>query len=173
MPTTIEIWKPVIGYEGSYEVSSKGRVRSVDRIIHRKNGVKAFCKGRILKPAPVKGRYLTVVLGRGNTKTVHSLVAAAFLGRCPERQEVRHGIGGLKDNGVENLCYGTHRQNLFDRYRDGTVSNAKKIQRSDGKIFRSAAEAARMTGVAISGISQAANKLRKTAAGFKWEYIDG
>lgn len=167
-----EIWRPIIGYKDAYEVSSFGRVRSKNRIICRKNGVRATCRGRVLKPGlGMNGYYWTVALGRGNTRTVHSLVAAAFLGSCPENQEILHGGSGSRDNRVENLYYGTHSQNSFDRYRDGTVHNAKQVRRSDGKVFRSVHEAAKITGSNISCISCAVRGIRKSAAGFQWEYI--
>ena len=170
MPT--EVWKPVVDFEDSYEVSSFGRVRSKDRIIRRRNGVEVFHKGRVLKPGlGVNGRYWTVNLGRNNTCTIHSLVAAVFLGPCPRNQEVLHGGNGSKDNRIENLCYGTHSQNLFDRYRDGTVHNAKRVRRSDGRVFRSVHEAAKITGSNISCISCAARGIRESAGGFQWKYV--
>lgn len=113
-----ELWAPVVGYEGLYEVSDLGRVRSLD---HFKSG-RQF-KGRKLKPAPNSGGYLTVGLcknGSKLSKTVHCLVAAAFLGPRPEGLQVRHGLRGKLDNSLANLCYGTPKQNEEDRIRDGT-----------------------------------------------------
>jgi len=101
----LEQWRPVIGYEGLYEVSNAGRVRRSGPSMDGKARI-----GRILRPAPASHGYPTVVLwrqGRGRTETIHRLVAAAFIGLCPDGHEVNH-INGLKDdNDVNNLEYVT------------------------------------------------------------------
>jgi hypothetical protein len=56
---------------------------------------------------------------------IHKLVAEAFIGPCPEGQEVRHGPKGYADNSVGNLCYGTHAENMADMVRDGTRTGRK------------------------------------------------
>lgn len=102
-----EEWRPVPGHEGYYEVSSLGRVRSIT----------------VLRPAPNPQGYLTVNVhapsGRGN-RTVHSLVAQAFIGPTPEHQEVRHLDGTRVNNTATNLAYGTRQQNVDDMLGHGT-----------------------------------------------------
>lgn len=112
-----EVWLPVVGYEGLYEVSDQGRVRSIARIKrYRTYG------GRILKPA-LNRNYLCVGLcrdGTSTTRSVHSIVAEAFLGPKADGTVVRHGPNGNLDNTPSNLSYGTQADNINDKRRDGT-----------------------------------------------------
>lgn len=110
-----ERWLPVVDYEGLYDVSDLGRVRSLPR-----NGT----PGQILRQSTVTGKpYIKVNLSRGGvtrTPRVHVLVARAFLGPCPDGHEVCHGPEGPQDNRLVNLSYGTHAKNMGpDRWRDG------------------------------------------------------
>ena len=122
-----EVWKPVKGYEGLYEVSSLGRIKSLERTTLAKNAKKSYVvKQRILKQAPNNQGYLTVNLAKeGNRKTfkIHAVVAAVFLGEKPHQEEVRHGVGGRLDNSVQNLSYGTHEDNERDKIRDKTSNH--------------------------------------------------
>ncbi len=118
-----ERWAPVSGYEGLYEVSDQGRVRSVDRVVPHQYVGYLTLRGRLLKQKPDPRGYSQAYLSAGgavSTRRVHRLVAEAFHGPCPEGQEVRHGPGGMLDNRVENLSYGTRRENRGDMRRDGT-----------------------------------------------------
>lgn len=169
-----EIWKPVVGWESFYEdfykVSNEGGVRSLDRILERGS----HRKGRYLKQVIGFNGYLRVNLyNRGHQKTiyVHKLVCEAFIGPCPAGYEVCHGIGGKLNNSLENLRYGTHSDNELDRYRDGTMTCAKQIKCSDGKIYRSIAQAGRDTGISSPHICETLKGRRKTAGGFHWEYV--
>lgn len=112
-------WQPIPGYEGLYEVSDLGQIRSLPR----KGGNNRTYGGKILKPL-LRPPYLTVVLSRDGIEArlrVHSLVALAFIGQRPAGQQVRHGPGGALDNRLVNLCYGTPAENAADKVRDGTV----------------------------------------------------
>ena len=123
---TPEEWRPVPEYEGLYEVSDQGQVRSVDRMVIYSDRRQRWYPGVMLRPAP-SGKvvpHLCVALsvnGRPKTRQVHQLVMEAFVGPCPEGQQVRHGPGGSLDNRLVNLCYGTPKENTADRERDGTV----------------------------------------------------
>ena len=118
-----ETWKPVVGYEGLYEVSDQGRVRSL-----RRSGT----PGRVLAQRQNRGRlYLLVRLSHNNQrkiKTVHSLVLAAFIGPRPARMETRHLNGDATDNRLANLSYGTSLENSADQRAHGTNVNANKIK---------------------------------------------
>jgi NUMOD4 motif-containing protein/HNH endonuclease len=109
-----ETWLPVVGHEGTYEVSSLGRVQSIPRIDSR--GISR--PGRILGQYPNKksGRLQVSLYKDGSQKThpVHRLVAAAFIGPCPDGMEVCHGPRGMLCNEPGNLRYDTRRNNLLD-----------------------------------------------------------
>lgn len=120
-----EIWKDIPGYEGQYQASSLGRIRSLDRVLtlHRKNGncINRLMKGRILRPGQFcKSGHVSVVLGHGAIGSpVHQLVALTFIGPCPEGKEILHNNGIPYDNRVENLRYGTRRENILDVFYQG------------------------------------------------------
>ncbi len=122
------IWKPVVGFEGIYEVSDTGLVRSLDRVITyhlpcRSGETKVvgrFKRGRELKPTPKDSGHLLVSLGRGTTPhSVHSLVLEAFVGPRPEGMNGLHRNDDPADNRLENLYWGTQSQNVSDAIRNG------------------------------------------------------
>lgn len=119
-----EDWRPVIGWEGYYEVSRYGEVRSVDRFILRSSGVTAFYAGRTLSPhRRNSGGYRVACLnrhGRASHYTVHSLVAAAFIGPRPTGLDIRHLDGDKLNNNADNLAYGTVSENMIDKLAHGT-----------------------------------------------------
>ena len=114
---TQEIWKPVVGHEGRYEVSNIGRVRSLDRISARGHRI----KGRMLKLKDVKGYDVARLnWGVADWRYVHQLVLEAFVSPRPEGcVDVRHLDGNRKNNKVENLKWGTHAENMRDMSRHG------------------------------------------------------
>ena len=128
--SALEQWKPVNGYEGIYEVSSHGRVRSVDRTVTYSNGQVRHLKGKVLRtPLGKRGGYPFVDLryqGKGQTRYVHSLVAESFIGTRPEGMEVCHNDGDSTNNHLDNLRYGTSRDNELDKVRHGTHNNTAK-----------------------------------------------
>lgn len=119
-----EEWRPVVGYEGYYEVSDRGRVRSLPRVIMRSNGAPQTVRGRILSQQPLSnGLYMKVDLSRDGgfrSRPVHRLVGEAFYGPLPEGLQTRHLNGNSFDNRLENLRYGTHLENMRDSVEHGT-----------------------------------------------------
>lgn len=118
---TAEIWKPVVGYEGSYEVSNHARVRSLDRTITASNGTFRRYKGQIIKQK-MGDHYLAVGLSKnGETLrwNVHHLVCQAFHDRKPAGAVVRHLNGNPLDNRPENLRWGTPAENTADMMAHG------------------------------------------------------
>lgn len=112
-----EQWKPVAGYEGYYEVSSEGRVRSLARGRNRRTG-------QILRPSLDRKGYHVINLcrdGRQKQHKVHRLVALAFHG--PSDLLALHGDGNPDNNTVGNIRWGTPLENNDDRRRHGRARN--------------------------------------------------
>ena len=123
-----ETWLPVIGWERLYEVSDLGKVRSLPRQVSVRGGKTRTMGGKILKPRPINKGHLLVFLYPGHVaRTVHSIVADAFLGPRPVDYVTRHLDGNPANNCVSNLSYGTQSDNLRDCYLsyDGAVGSGK------------------------------------------------
>ena len=125
-----EVWLPIPGYEGRYEVSSHARVRSLDRITIRSDGRTQRNKGRVLRQTlSSAGGYPVVAMssnGYAGPRYVHHLVALAFHGPRPAGLEVRHLNGIAADCLPGNLAWGTHAENQQDQLRHGTNARAAK-----------------------------------------------
>lgn len=130
--STDEQWRAIPGYEGRYEASTWGRIRSASR--------RQGSRGGILSPGKGKAGYLSVnIYAGGNSKPrmmlVHRLIALAFLGPCPEGQQVRHRDGNPLNPVLTNLRYGTKAENTFDSIGHGTHANAAKTHCAQGHAF--------------------------------------
>lgn len=120
-----ERWLPVVGYEGYYEVSDHGRVKSLDRT----DSIGRKIKGRMMKTSFDPGGRVVVDLYRDGTRNmsrVHRLVTATFIGPCPSGREVCHNDGDQTNNHVSNLRYDTSSGNEMDKIRHGTHHWARK-----------------------------------------------
>lgn len=121
-----EVWRDIPGCEGSYSVSSWGRIKSLARIRIAK-GVAFSVKEKILKSSLRNcDGYLGVNLRRygvvNRPQLIHRLVAEAFLGPCPDGMECAHLDGNRQNPRLENLAWKTHKANEDDKERHGTRS---------------------------------------------------
>ena len=185
-----EIWRDVAGFEGLYQVSDHGRVRSLDHTTKRNNGIVHF-KGRILQPK-VATPYLGVILsknGKAHPKRIHRLVALAFVPNPNNLPVVDHIDGDKTNNAAGNLRWCTHEQNTNyasdmgvlgptpyarrTREQQERYSNARKkaIVRSDGRLYRCTADAAEDMGVTYSAIMHVLRGMTKTCKGYSFSYV--
>ena len=158
-----EVWKDIPGFEGQYQASSFGRIRSVDHPVRVvSHGVEAtrVIKGRILRPAKQDTGHLTVVLGRANGSIqVHAAVALAFIGPRPAGMDVCHNDGDPTNNRLDNLRYDTRTDNILDVYRAG--GKWRKLSLEDIREIKNlmdcgaiGAEVARQYGVSPATVSK-------------------
>lgn len=187
-----EIWKPVKGFEGLYEVSNMGNVRSVDRYVMFGDRC-CFLKGKPRKPYLTPKGYLSATLSKnkkGKNYLVHRLVAEAFIANPNESPFVDHINTIRDDNRVENLRWCSYKENsnnplTIEHIRSKEVQEKRLatvrkkqschceipvyyIDEDGSKIsFKSMAEAERQTNVLSSYISLSVNKKRPTL-GKQW-----
>lgn len=164
------------GYEGLYEVSDLGRVRSLNRYVNYYGGLR-LAKGKILKPVSVSGGYLQVYIGKKNVKLVHRLIAEAFIPNPNNLPCVNHKDENKTNNKLENLEWCDYSYN--NRYNNKNLKIGEKLSKTlyqytlDGEFvntWTSLSECSRQTGYNNSAISNVCNGKQKTAYGFKWSY---
>lgn len=177
----METWKDIEGYNGVYQVSDYGNVRSTDHYdCNKRNRI----AGRTLKPGRKNNGYLQVTLsdnfGEVKRYYVHRLVMNAFVGKCPEGYEVNHIDEDKENNALCNLEYVSHKENVNygTNIKRRTEKNKKAIQQfsRDGiyiSDFESTIEAEIKTGIWHNNISKVCKGKAKTAGGFVWKYKEG
>jgi hypothetical protein len=124
-----ETWKPVAGYEGSYEVSDRGNVRSVDRLVHFSDGRVRRYKSQARTHHTDNFGYKKVTLkvnGASWRAHIHVLVAEAFIGPRPDGMVVCHCDGDHLNNRPGNLRYDTVQGNIDDTERHGTRAKGER-----------------------------------------------
>lgn len=127
-----ENWLPVAGWLGLYEVSDRGRVRSLDRVLEHGRYGKQRLQGKVLRPGlrgPKRKAYPSVILcnvGERASKMVHLLMLEAFVGPCPPGHEARHLDDIETNNVIANLRWGTKKENSADSARNGHVRRGSR-----------------------------------------------
>jgi hypothetical protein len=171
-----EIWKDIQGYEGYYQASNLGRVRSLNRI--KCNGHKL--SGKILKPSADKDGYLHVVLSADKVNTsyqVHRLIASAFIENKERKPEVNH-LDEIKTNNTpENLCWCTRKENMNHGTNIERTSHKNRksvIQLTLGmkplKVWDSISDVSNNLGYGQGYISNCCNKKCESAYGYIWRF---
>lgn len=174
----MEIWKNITGYEGIYQVSNYGRIKSLKR--KKWNGKSFQIIGeKILKPSINNVGYYVVNLaknGKQKLVLVHRIVASEFLKNDNNLPVINHKDGNKLNNHVDNLEWTTYQNNNIHAMKTG-LNRVKKpikginIKTGEEFIFESAREAERKLGVSHKNISACINGRQKTAGDYKWELL--
>lgn len=169
-----EIWKDIAGYEGLYQVSNLGRIKSLN--------YKHTSRERILKTKKNRSGYVVVNLnqaGKRKTYSIHRLVAQAFIDNPQNLPMVNHRDENKQNNIVSNLewCtskYNTNYGTCIERRAKKTSKPVIGIDKVTGLIvkFPSAHEASRQTGIDQGYITNCLKGRYKTAGGFYWYYAN-
>lgn len=180
-----EEWRDIKDFEGLYQISSLGRVRSLDKKVLQKNKFNKTqyvpYKGKILKPQKQINGYETIDLhkqGKFVRKLIHRLVAETFIPNLNNLSYINHKDNNISNNHVDNLEWCTQSYNIQYAYDNGNKipPNMRKVQQMNDKgetqaTFISIQEAERKTNIKASNISKCCRGLRNKAGGYKWQYI--
>lgn len=159
----VEKWRDIAGYEGIYQVSDHGRVKT---------------RKKIRTPQKNNRGYMTIMLYKsdgGRHFLIHRLVAQAFIPNPENKATVNHKDGVRSNNKVDNLEWATYSENNLHSYQ----CNGKKPARAKaiycletGEVYRSSYEASRDTGILQSSINRCANGTYKQTKGTHWVLLN-
>ena len=187
-----EIWKDVVGYEGLYEVSNLGRIRSLDRVVAHHTAGTAVRKGK-MRCLSFDGNYLNVSLSRDGktvTRRVHRVVAEAFIPNPNNYSDVDHIDCNKLNNHIDNLRWCTSADNTKYAWENGLIhqvpyrerpldvqekqaaANRRAVIRSDGKWYKSTTDAAKDLGVSRGAVSHVLRGLNETCQGYSFTYAE-
>lgn len=192
----MEIWKDITGFEGYYQVSNKGNVRSVERTQKNGKGVMVHYKSRLLKQHPNSNGYLRVVLKKQNVEEkwfVHRLVALHFVDNSHPQDYmiVNHIDSDFLNNDANNLEWTNYRGNIqhalqkgrmnrtedwLKHLRESNEKNGKPIVgtniRTGKQVHYACLNDCKAAGFQPSCVCNCCKGIRKTHKGHKWEYAD-
>ena len=171
-----EIWKNVIGYEGLYEVSNYGNVRSLEKEVVVKGfqkNIKGIRKQRTLSQKEDKQGYLFVRISKNGIRkriAVHRLVAYAFLKQIDGKTQVNHIDGNVKNNHSDNLEWVNNYENSY--HRDFVLRNKSRyLCVETGRVFNSLTDVEREMKIKGSNVCSCINGRIETAYGYHWERV--
>ena len=195
-----EIWKDIAGYEGLYQISNFGRVKSLPRELKRFADRKCLTKERILKAHPNSKGYLRVPLkkdGIEEKRFLHRLVAEAFIPNPNNKSEVNHIDNIPINNAVENLEWTTHKENMEWASGCGRFNHLKEQRSKYGKMniekaresvkrkvclidengnvikeYNTLTEACKDYGIDSGGLCRCCQGKQETCGGYHWRYGD-
>jgi len=186
----MEIWKDIKGYEGKYQVSNFGRVKSVERFRVGNKGAKTLVPERIRIQSVKSNGYNEVTLwsnAKNINAKVHRLVAVAFIDNSDNKPTVNHKNGIKTDNRVENLEWATRSENSqhsWDNWMQRSVLLGKngglhpasiaviKMDSNNNELrkYNSVIEASLDVGCSSTHICSCCKGKYETAKGYKWKY---
>jgi sulfate adenylyltransferase subunit 1 (EFTu-like GTPase family) len=178
-----EIWKDVLGYEGFYQVSNLGNVKSCERIVKHFRGGNRILKEKLKSLTKDKDGYLRVCLckyGKEKLISVHRLVCMSFIENPENKNQVNH-INGIKyDNKINNLEWSTSHENMQHAYRTGlqkpVINNEKPVlmySKNTNELigsFISIAKASKHINCATSDICNVLKNRQKSVKGYYFQY---
>ncbi len=153
-----EVWKDIPKYEGIYQASNLGRIKSLARQDRRGHGWPT----KILKPDATRNGYLQVLLSRDGVitkKYVHHLILEVFVGPCPPGKQRNHINGDKADNSIGNLEYCTGSENHFHSYRVLGKQAAKGSKQGGAKLNEEQVQAIRRLHAAKQATGQELAKM--------------
>lgn len=174
---TVERWVPVVGFEQLYEVSNHGRVRTVEHVVLRSNGVPQTIKARMKTATTRRDRRRMVTLSsnrKSRVYLVHRLVAFAFLGSPQGNQQVNHVDGDPANNNLSNIEWVSPKENINHALDTGLIKNygerqhGSKIKVSDvSQVISMARDGTKQRDIAASfGIHQ--SQVSRVISGKAW-----
>lgn len=176
-----EVWKDIIGYEGIYQISNLGQIRSKDRYARVCGGGRRLVKGKILKPCICSNGYMEAHLRLNGTRKVfllHRLVAIHFIENPYDFPEVNHKDENIQNCGADNLEWCTSKYNANYGTRNQRMMLGRKFKPvlqfdkkgNFVKKWDKMADACRASGADVTSMIRVCKGKQKTCVGYIWKY---
>lgn len=174
------IWKPIEGYEGLYEVSNKGDIKSLPRRKGLKNGCSYITKERILRPSMTTTGYWKIELTKDmkkKSKKIHRLIAKAFIPKVEGKPQINHIDGNPLNNEISNLEWSTQQENVQHAIDIGLRKTKiipkkmlEKLYLKEGKSMREIGEIFNVSHALIDARLNKYDITKRTASEAKTQY---